>query len=92
MNTFFKGRRGLILNWWKFFKGRWGLILKVDLTKNEKSFIGPSEFLEIWEVGAWKLLVFQSFQGFGGLLFQFGSRENMYVNWSMKINVLAPYL
>ena len=23
MNTFFKGRRGLILNWWKFFKGHW---------------------------------------------------------------------
>ena len=27
MNTFFKGRRGLILNWWKVFKGCWGLIL-----------------------------------------------------------------
>ncbi|KAM2927925.1 hypothetical protein COP2_035229 [Malus domestica] len=25
--AFFKGRRGLILNWWKFFKGLWGLIL-----------------------------------------------------------------
>ena len=23
--AFFKGRRGLILNWWKFFKGLWGL-------------------------------------------------------------------
>ena len=47
MNTFFKGRRGLILNWWKFFKGRWGLILKVDLTKNEESFLDPLGFLEI---------------------------------------------
>ncbi|KAM2541095.1 hypothetical protein TB2_020712 [Malus domestica] len=25
--AFFKGRRGLILNWWKFFKGLWGMIL-----------------------------------------------------------------
>ncbi|KAM2798078.1 hypothetical protein COP1_003073 [Malus domestica] len=25
--AFFKGHRGLILNWWKFFKGLWGLIL-----------------------------------------------------------------
>ena len=53
MNTFFKGRRGLILNWWKFFKGRWGLILKEDLTKNEEGFLDPSGF-------AWELQSFEA--------------------------------
>ncbi|KAM2691303.1 hypothetical protein EV2_005719 [Malus domestica] len=42
-SAFFKGRRGLILNWWMIVdpKGRWGLIL--DERMNEEHFLqGPS--------------------------------------------------
>ena len=44
MDTFFKGRRGLILNWWMIVdpKGRWGLILDERWTKNEESFLDSS--------------------------------------------------
>ena len=48
MNTFFKGRRGLILN--------------NGLTKNEESFLDPSEFLGIWMVGSFGV---SKLQGFG---------------------------
>ncbi|KAB2600329.1 hypothetical protein D8674_028205 [Pyrus ussuriensis x Pyrus communis] len=49
-----------------FFKGRRGLILKEDLTKNEESFLDPSEFLGIWMVGSFGV---SKLQGFGEFLF-----------------------
>ena len=51
----FKGLRGLILmnRCVDFFKG---------LTKNEESFLDPSEFLGIWKVGCFRALEFHSFK------------------------------
>ena len=41
MNTFFKGRRGLILNWWKFFKGSSGLELDEQLMNRFVDVVDP---------------------------------------------------